>query len=63
MIARHELNTALGQISTERAIKALLLHAQGDTYRQIAEQLNLTDAKQVENLIAYQRKNRLRRTS
>lgn len=63
VIARHELNTALGQISTERAIKALLLHAQGDTYRQIAEQLNLTDAKQVENLIAYQRKNRLRRTS
>lgn len=63
VIARHELNTALGQISTERAVKALLLHAQGDTYRQIAEQLNLTDAKQVENLIAYQRKHRLRRTS
>lgn len=63
VVARDELNSALGRISTERAVKALLLHAQGDTYREIAEQLNLTDAKQVENLIAYQRKNRLRRTS
>lgn len=63
VVGRDELNSALGRISTERAVKALLLHAQGDTYREIAEQLNLTDAKQVENLIAYQRKNRLRRTS
>ncbi|GAB7072102.1 sigma-70 family RNA polymerase sigma factor [Mycobacterium hodleri] len=63
VIGRDELNTTLGRISTDRAVKALLLHAQGDTYRQIAEQLGLTDAKQVENLIAYQRKNHLRRTS
>ncbi|WP_454793829.1 RNA polymerase sigma factor [Mycolicibacterium lutetiense] len=66
IVARDSVAEALAQLSTERARRAVFLKEMGFSYREIADELGLSDAKSVENLIGYQcsriRRNR-RRTS
>lgn len=66
IVARDSVAEALAELSTERARRAVVLKEMGFSYREIAEELGLSDAKSVENLIGYQcsriRRNR-RRTS
>jgi DNA-directed RNA polymerase specialized sigma24 family protein len=58
VVAREELADALAQVSTERARKAVLLDAIGYTHKEIAAQLGLHDARQIENMLGYQRRQR-----
>lgn len=64
VVARQEVADALAQVSTERAREALVLkHIGGYTYEEIAERLGMTDARQIGNMLNYQRAQRRQRRS
>lgn len=66
IIAREAVAEAMAQLSTDRARRAFFLQEVGYTQHEIADQLGLTDAKSVENLIGYQHiriRRKARRTS
>lgn len=59
IVANQDLVDALAQVSTERAREALVLkHIGGYSYEEIAERLNMTDARQIGNMLDYQRAQR-----
>ena len=64
MVARQDVADALAQVSTERARQALVLkHIGGYSYEEIAERLGMTDARQIGNMLDYQRAQRRQRRS
>ncbi|NKR90443.1 sigma-70 family RNA polymerase sigma factor [Rhodococcus hoagii] len=56
VVAREETIEALHRVTSERARAAFLLHDQGYSYQEIASRLGLADAKSVENMLSYQRR-------
>lgn len=64
VMTRQDLVDALAQVSSQRAREALVLkHIGGYTYEEIAERLNMTDARQIGNMLDYQRAQRRKRRS
>jgi DNA-directed RNA polymerase specialized sigma24 family protein len=64
VVARQDVADALAQVSTERARQALVLkHIGGYSYEEIAERLGMTDARQIGNMLDYQRAQRRQRRS
>lgn len=56
VLVKVEVVEALGKIKTNRARAAFFLHDRGYTYDEIAVTLGLSDAKSVENMLAYQKR-------
>lgn len=54
IVANDTVAEALALLSTDRARRALFLQEHGFSHREIADELGLPDAKNVENLIGYQ---------
>jgi RNA polymerase sigma factor (sigma-70 family) len=64
VVANQDLVDALAQVSTERAREALVLkHIGGYSYEEIAKRLGMSDARQVGNMLDYQRAQRRQRRS
>jgi DNA-directed RNA polymerase specialized sigma24 family protein len=64
VVAHQDLADALAQVSTERARKALVLkHIGGYSYEEIANKLGMSNARQVGNMLDYQRAQHRQRRS
>lgn len=64
VVARQDVADALARVSTQRAREALVLkHIGGYTYEEIAERLGMTDARQIGNMLDYQRAQHRQRRS
>lgn len=62
-LMQHEsAKAALNDLSTDKARHAMILHAIGYSYAEIAVEIDVADEKSVENLVGHQRR-RLNRTS